>query len=601
MDEVICLPHDGWPRVVADFLWQSTLIGCLGWLAALALDKRPAAKAHVCIVALALCLFVPVATFVVRSAGWGLLPADPADERNATYPFLAEPGIGQQPLSALVAPSGARLPGPWAELAWCILRVVWYLVTACFVLRLTMSMCSLARLLRGRTPCRAPIVNAAVRVAARQIGLRGRVEVTHGDAVESPTVWSCGCSTTIILPPAACGQAHDWLSVFCHELAHARRRDPWCRLLAEIAAAVLPWQPFVWLLRRHYQQASEEACDDWAVALGCEPDELADTLVNWLPSQGAVSLAPSLRSKVIERVRRLLSMKGSPKPELGARWRASTMLAAGLLTCFLALAQVRPPRAHWDSLGEGGTAQHATREGNIVPSRPSQTMAFARERRAEAPSASTNRSPSGSRIPTRLKGWAQHILRLLALEQVRSDLGLSSSAYVVLRGETETCLAELEQRLRSTPDRGERQEWWDWIREIGALNHDLLQCVEARLSLSQIERLRQIVLQSYGGAALLDTRVAVGLGLSAEQLRELRVIYNQTSTHLCELYAQVEEGGLGREEVQACAAELRKDRDQRLLGVLTPWQRDAFDRMTGRKLDIDAASLYPSNCRGARG
>ncbi len=601
MGEVIWLPHDGWPRVLADFLWQSTLIGCLGWLAALALHKRPAAKAHVCIVALALCLLVPLATLVVRNAGWGLLPADPAEEWNASYPFLAEPGIGQQPLSALAAPSSARLPGPWAELAWCILRVVWYLVTACLVLRLMMSVCSLVRLLRGRTPCRAPIVNAAARVAARQIGLRGRVEVAHGDAVASPTVWACGRSTTIILPPAACGQAHDWLSVFCHELAHARRGDPWCRLLAEFAATVLPWQPFVWLLRRHYQQASEEACDDWAVALGCEPDDLADTLVNWLPSQGAASLAPSLRSKVIERVRRLLSMKGSPKPELGRRWRASTMVAAGLLACLLALAQARPPRAHWEALSDGGMPQQTAREGDARQALPSQAAAFARERRAGVRGASTRRFSSAIPTTTRLNGCSQHILRLLALEQVRRDLGLSSAVYLALQGETERSLAELEQRLRSAPDRRKHQDWWNWIREIGTLNRNVLQRVEARLSLSQIERLQQIVLQSYGAAALLDPRVAGRLAMSPQQFRELRAIYAETSTRLRELYAQVEEAGLEQEEAQACATELRQQRDQRLLGVLTPSQRDAFDRMTGQKLKIDAASLYRSTRGEARG
>lgn len=600
MNELIRLPHDGWPRLLADFLWQSTLIGCLGWLAALALHKRPAARAHVCIVALVLCLVAPVATLIVRSAGWGLLPADPAEEWNATYPFFAEPSLGQQPLSALAAPSSARLPGPWVELAWCMLRVIWYLLTAFFVLRLTMSVCSLARLLRGRTPCRAPIVNAAARVAARQIGLRGRVEVTHGDAVASPTVWTCGRSTTVILPPAACGQAHDWLSVFCHELPHARRGDPWCRLLAEIAAAVLPWQPFVWLLRRHYQHASEEACDDWAVALGCEPDELADTLVNWLPSQRAASLAPSLRSKVIERVRRLLSMNESPNPELGARWRASTMLAACLLACFLALAQARPPHAHWHALGDGGTA-HPAREGNTPLVRPSQTTDFARERHAEALNASTAHSSSGSRAPTRLKGCSKHILRLLALEQVRSDLGISSSAYVALLAETESSLAQLEERLRNEPDWCKHQAWWNWLHSVGALNHKLLQCVEARLSASQIERLRQIVLQSYGGAALLYPSVAGRLGMSAEQLRELHAIYAETNCRLRELYAQAEDAGLGREAVQDLAAKLRQQRDQRLLGVLTPSQRHAFDRMTGQKLKIDAASLYHSNLSEARG
>jgi beta-lactamase regulating signal transducer with metallopeptidase domain len=593
MDELIRLPHDGWPRLLADFVWQSTLIGCLGWLAALALRGRPAARAHVCIIALALCIFVPVATLAVRTAGWGLLPAGTAAEWNAAYPMLEEPASDQRMLSALEAPSAVRLPDPWTELAWCIVRVVWYLIAAWFVLRLLMSVCSLARLLRSRTPCRAPLVNAAARVAAKQIGLRGRVEVAHGEAVTSPTVWTWGRGTTLILPPAACGRPHDWLSVFCHELAHARRGDPWSRLLAEVAVALLPWQPFVWVLRRHYQHASEEACDDWAVALGCEPDELADTLVNWLPASGGVSLAPSLRSKVIERVRRLLSMKALPRPELAASWRASSMLVAAVLACVLALAQARPPRAHFEPRDEAVLAGQTERTTGIASGETQQANARGGSRPGGRSWSARRFSPD--RTTAHLRGCSHHILKLLALPEVRRDLRLSGSTYLALRRETAAALAELDEMVKTPPDRKSRPKWWEWLRAVGALNRELLARVESRLSATQVERLQQIVLQTYGGAALLDPRVAGRLAMTYQQREALRTIYAESHARLRDLYAQTEESGLPRDAAQACAAELRRERDQRLLGVLTPAQREAFDHLTGQKLNLDASRLYSSS------
>lgn len=590
MDDVIWFPHDGWARLLADSVWQSTLIGCVGWLVVVCLRRRPAVRAHVAMIALALCLLTPLATWGVRHAGWGLLSASPAAEWNAAYPFIAESAPQDLPLSKLVAPPAARLPDPWTEFAWCVARVIWFLVTAWFVLRLMMSVCSLARLLRGRTPCRAAVVNAAARVAARQIGLRGHLEVTHGDAVTSPTVWSCGRSTTVILPPAACGQAHDWLSVFCHELAHARRGDPWGRLLAEIALALLPWQPFVWLLRRHYEQASEEACDDWAVALGCEPDELADTLVNWLPASGGAMLAPSLRSKVTERVRRLLSMNGSPRPELDKSWRAAALLVAVLLACGLALAQARPPRGHFEAHSSIAEVWSAAQSDALEAEAGETRVAAGRSRSVTAPR-QVRRFALSAPGASHLRGCAHYILRLLALDEVQSDLSLTAQAYLDLEQETAPALVQLDELLRSAPSRTDYQQWWKWTREVATLNRDLLLRVEARLTPQQLDRLQQILLQTYGGAALLDPRVAGRLAMSPEQWRELRSIYAETSARLRELYAQTEQAGLPREAAQTCAAELRQERNRRLLGVLTPTQREAFDRLTGQKLKIDAAVL----------
>ena len=45
---------------------------------------------------------------------------------------------------------------------------------------------------------------------------------------------------------------------------------------------MLPLQPLIWLIRRSFHTACEEACDDWAVATGDNPVDLADTLTAWI-------------------------------------------------------------------------------------------------------------------------------------------------------------------------------------------------------------------------------------------------------------------------------------------------------------------------------
>ena len=64
---------------------------------------------------------------------------------------------------------------------------------------------------------------------------------------------------------------------FFHELAHVARGDGWSRLGVECILVMLPVQPLIWLLRRSFHTTCEESCDDWAVATGTNPIDLADT------------------------------------------------------------------------------------------------------------------------------------------------------------------------------------------------------------------------------------------------------------------------------------------------------------------------------------
>jgi beta-lactamase regulating signal transducer with metallopeptidase domain len=50
--------------------------------------------------------------------------------------------------------------------------------------------------------------------------------------------------------------------VLAHEAAHARRRDPLVRLLAQINCSVFWFHPLAWWLERSLTAAAEEACDD---------------------------------------------------------------------------------------------------------------------------------------------------------------------------------------------------------------------------------------------------------------------------------------------------------------------------------------------------
>ena len=127
----------------------------------------------------------------------------------------------------------------------------------------------------------------------------------------------------------------------------------------ELLVAVLPWQPLAWLLRREFRAACEQACDDWSVAAGADPVELASLFADFIPqSRPALVLGMSeTASATRSRILRLLAMQSSPQPSTRPVFAVSGWLVALVLAVMLALLQRSRP-------GPGGrTEDGACRRG----------------------------------------------------------------------------------------------------------------------------------------------------------------------------------------------------------------------------------------------
>jgi beta-lactamase regulating signal transducer with metallopeptidase domain len=70
----------------------------------------------------------------------------------------------------------------------------------------------------------------------------------------------------IVLLPAELHdeQAIDMTAVFCHELAHVRRKDFLCNILIEMLGVLIFYHPAFHWIRRRIQESRELACDDMA-------------------------------------------------------------------------------------------------------------------------------------------------------------------------------------------------------------------------------------------------------------------------------------------------------------------------------------------------
>lgn len=107
----------------------------------------------------------------------------------------------------------------------------------------------------------------------------------------------------------------------------------------------------------------------------------------------------------------------------------------------------------------------------------------------------------------------------------------------------------------------------------------------------QLQRLKQIRLQVEGPAAMNSHEVAMDLGLTREQRMDLKILQNQIRVDITIIFQEVR--GLTVDERRAKLPEIvrkiqqiRVEKTQQALDILTPKQRKEFEEMQGKKLDL---------------
>jgi hypothetical protein len=102
------------------------------------------------------------------------------------------------------------------------------------------------------------------------------------------------------------------------------------------------------------------------------------------------------------------------------------------------------------------------------------------------------------------------------------------------------------------------------------------------LSAEQVERLKQIRLQSQGAEALAEAEVAKALALNDEQTKKIGEIRDEYSTKQRELFR----GDGDQQERFAKMRELNTERDSKVNAVLTAEQQEKFKAMKGAEFDV---------------
>lgn len=353
------LPTEGWTRLLIDAMWQSTLIASMGLIVARFATPQPSARAWILLAAISGCVAAPLASATARGTGWTffVLPRMATsvqavgkevvaelqpDVINATRYLLKGEPIPSRPVEQLKT-SFPRIRVSGTEL----FASLWAVFTATLSARLLWSILSLHRLMRSAQSCHDQVVIAAAEASSQQLGLSCAPRLLLSDRVTMPMV-SAFMQPTLLLPTdyASMLAEVDWKASFTHELAHVGRLDGWTRLGVRLVNVFVPLQPLLWFAARRHHAACEEACDDWAVASGNHPVELARTLTAWMsrPAVRGFTAAIGMSSNRC-RALRLLDVRYAPSVKSSPALLGVAGLALALLVAGIAVAQLSAPEA----------------------------------------------------------------------------------------------------------------------------------------------------------------------------------------------------------------------------------------------------------------
>ena len=210
------------------------------------------------------------------------LPATPDDGTTIaaaqTRSAHSEPGYpGNTPPALLL-----RVPH--------LIPLFWIVGTALLLARFAIGLLGLRRLRIASEPENDADLLALLNMTQTRSGRIRHVELRQNASIPAPVTW--GVFRPVILVPTGFERLSDECrnAVLCHELAHVQENDFFLRALAELARALLWFQPLMWIARRQLRLEQELACDNLVLAAGGKPSAYARLLLDWDARPGMDSL-----------------------------------------------------------------------------------------------------------------------------------------------------------------------------------------------------------------------------------------------------------------------------------------------------------------------
>ena len=357
--------------MIANHLWQSTLVALAAGVLTVALRRNRAAVRYWVWFAASMKFLVPFAALGSVGARLHLDRWSAAAPRSSDFDvvldLVAHPfatPVVPRPLEAAAAPLGAT-----AALAW-VLLAVW----ACgSIAVLATWMRRWVRLRSDLRRCRAVERGREVDILRRvegQAGGNGRTALAFSSAAHEPCVW--GITNPILRwPQSLSARLSDAqiAAIVAHELAHIRRRDNLTAAAHTVVQALWWWHPIVWWLGGRLVAERELACDADVIHRGNDRRVYAESILKtcaFCVQPGPVWAAGVAGSDLQRRIEAI--MRNRPEHLLG---RSKKLLVAACAIAVVAMPIAagarRAPRAAVPSHAERAAAGPAFASASITP------------------------------------------------------------------------------------------------------------------------------------------------------------------------------------------------------------------------------------------
>lgn len=262
---------------------------------------------------------------------------------NAPAPVRPLPApVDASPLRGVEAPAftpdvveaaaTAPTPFPWAP----VLAIGWAVGALLLTLRRGVGSLRFRRRVADRRPLHDGRLITALSTLSKRSGLRTAPRLTVSQRLPSPVALGLARGE-ICLPQRAVTELApaQQEALLAHELGHIKRRDAVWLLLERIVTGVLFLQPLHLVARRRIRDATELACDAFAVEATAHPMALAECLAEvagWVTGRRRPAVVPAMAhtpSLLARRVDLLLeSTPRSPRGQRGARLAALMLITA---------------------------------------------------------------------------------------------------------------------------------------------------------------------------------------------------------------------------------------------------------------------------------
>jgi hypothetical protein len=191
-------------------------------------------------------------------------------------------------------------------------------------------------------------------------------------------------------------------------------------------------------------------------------------------------------------------------------------------------------------------------------------------------------------------GGGDPTLRLLGMGEVQKELELMDDQVTKLKAVDEEFRQKVQKEfsgLRDLPQDQRQARFAEMQEKQRSWREEALKKVQEILLPPQYDRLHEISIQVRGVGALADSKVQDELGLSEEQKTKLNGIRDKVETQMRSMFEGMRD--LTQEQRRAKFAEMRekiqssrKELEEQTLQTLTAAQRDKFEQMKGKKIDI---------------